>query len=283
MTKKILSLLVSALMFFSLNACKDDEAIEEITDITSEIDSVYDAQDESESTTVITEDSGETVAASTDVASDSESTTVASKNPSELTKAEIIEIYKNAAVKSRSSVTSQHSVEITKISINGEELGGAFNFIKSIISTFISNNSEDTQGITGGYKYLSEADVYSAKTYISGNETVIELVMKEQTDGAKGDIHGGSVGHVIDVVGDISTVTDELTELGLPIEISGETTTIHYTNPVVKVVIDGDGKIVRGTWRYTVEIKLGKFKAFGADVDDASIMMDNIITVNGGL
>ncbi len=213
-----------------------------------------------------------------------EATTVAvsEKDLSALTKAEIVELYKNAAVKSKSSVTSQHSAQVTKISINGSELGGAFDFVKKIISSFISDNSEDTQGITGGYMNLSEADVKSIKSYPSGNNTAIEIILNEQIDGAKADVQGGSVGHAIDVVGDISSVTGELTKLGLPIEISEESTSIHYTNPSVKVLVDENGKIIRGTWKYTVEIRLKNYKAFGADVESSSIVMDNAITVDGG-
>lgn len=207
------------------------------------------------------------------------SAAVSAVNPTAWTKAEIIEACKKAAEKSHASVKSSHSVTLTKISINGEELGGGFDFIKKIISTFISNNTEETQGITGGYQKLVEADVSNAKAYSVGNNTAIELILHEQTDGAKADIHGGSVGHAIDVVGDISSVTNELTELGLSIEISSETTTIHYTNPTVKVLVDGNGRIISGTWRYTVEIKLKDYKVFGADVSSSSIVMDNVITV----
>ena len=47
-------------------------------------------------------------------------------------------------------------------------------------------------------------------------------------------------------------------------------------------LVDENGRIIRGTWKYTVEIRLKNYKAFGADVESSSIVMDNIITVNGG-
>ena len=181
-----------------------------------------------------------------------------------------------------SSVTSQHAVEIKNIIINEEEIPSGFDFIKKIISGFISKNSEDTKGITGGYKNLTESDVDSVKAYKVGKNTAIEMVMKNQTDSGKADAQSGSVGHAIDVVGDSSFVATELSEMGLPIEISSETTSVLYTDPVVKVIIDENGKIIKGTWRYTIEIRLKDFKAFGADVQSASIVMDNIITVNEG-
>ena len=47
----------------------------------------------------------------------------------------------------------------------------------------------------------------------------------------------------------------------------------------MKVVVNGNGEIVNGTWFYTVEIKMDNFKAFGQNVSTASIIMDKTITV----
>ena len=281
---KYLAVVISILIAVSFSACKNESEDVVFSDeiITTEVaeDAVIDAD-------ITLPEEIPAVSSNSEIPADVEITeavtvAVSKKDLSALTKAEIVELYKNAAIKSYSFVTSQHSAQVTKISINGEELGGAFDFVKKIISSFISKNSEDTQGVTGGYKNLSEADVKSIKIYPSGKNTAIEIVLNEQVDGAKGDIQGGSVGHAIDVVGDISAVTSELTELGLPIEIPEESTSIHYTNPSVKVVVDENGKILRGTWRYTVEIRLKNYKAFGADVESSSIVMDNVITVGGG-
>ena len=285
MIKRILVLFICVLTVLSFTACKNNFSGDADITETTEAE-VYDDVTEAFSEDVGTTNNNAVAENSTQAVSDVDSmmstTTVSVKDIGEYTKSEIAEAYKNAAIKSHSSVTSQHAVEITKISINGKELGGAFDFVKGIISTFISNNSEDSKGITGGYKNLTDSDIDFARIYKVGNNTAIEMVMNNQTDGAKASVQGGSVGHAIDVVGDISTVTNELTELGLPIEISSETTTIHYTNPTVKVLIDENGKIICGTWRYTVEIRLKNYKAFGADVESSSIVMDNVITVNGG-
>ncbi len=280
--KKSVALLSAFIMMLSFTACKDN----------SSQDIIPDATDEKTTQEIIEEITNNGILLTTSVSSEENTTSVDTselstsavsvKNISEMSKAEIIEVYKNAAIKSASGVTSQHSVEITKIIINGEELGSGFDFVKKIVNKFISNNTDDTNGITGGYTKLTEDDAASAKVYSVGNNTAIEMVMKNQTDSAKSDIHSGSVGHAIDVVGDISVVTNELTELGLPIEIPSESTTILYTNPVVKVLIDGNGKIIRGTWSYTVEIRLKDYKVFGTNVESSSIIMNNVITVNGG-
>ena len=282
--RKYLAVIISVLIVLSFTACgneadnvvpTDETTAAEITE-----ESVVDAD-------VTSPEEIPDVSSQPEIPADveiSEATTVAvsEKDLSAFTKAEMVELYKNAAIRSHSSVTSQHSAQVTKISINGSELSGAFDFVKKIISSFISKNSDDTQGITGGYKNLSEADVKSIRAYPSGKNTAIEIVLNNQVDGAKGDVQGGSVGHAIDVVGDISAVTGELTELGLPIEIPEESTSIHYTNASVKVMVDENGKIIRGTWKYTVEIRLKDYKAFGADVESSSIVMDNVITVGGG-
>ena len=278
--KKLTAIILSCFMIIGISACKNGEKTDGTTDFTNadiieEITSDVGGEEVSvpDVKTETTEALSESV---------SETTAVISEDIARWTKAQIVEAYKNAAIKTHSSVMSQHTVEITKIAVNGEELGGAFDFVKGIISTFISDNSEDTKGITGGYKNLTESDVASAKAYKVGKNTAIEMVMKNQTDGAKTNAHSGSVGHAIDVVGDINTVTSELTELGLPIEISAESTTIHYTNPVIKAVIDENGKIIKGTWSYTIEIRLRDYKVFGADVQSSDIVMNNVITVNGG-
>lgn len=229
----------------------------------------------------------ETVA-ETDAFSDgTDETTVAvsaenTDDPSLWTTEQIVLFYKEAAKKTHPSVKSQHSVDIRSISVNNGQYEGLFEFITPIMSKLIANNSEDKDGITGGYNNLTADDVASAKAYKSGNGTVIEMVMREQISGAKEDSNSGSVGHAVTVVGDISVVTDELKELGLPLDIPEKSIKIYYTKPTVKVLVDGNGKIVNGTWRYTVEIRLDNYKAFGKAVETTSVIMDNTLTVNGG-
>ncbi len=285
--KRTVAFLTALIMTVSFAGCKNDRTQDPNSDITAEKTTqeiIEDVINEEVLRTTAVSASEKTTESVSDIIDNTKLSTaaVSVKNPSGMSEAEIIEAYKNAALKSESAVTSQHSVEITNIIINGEELGSGFDFIKKIINTFISNNTEDSKGITGGYKNLTENDALSVKAYAVGNNTAIEMVMKNQTDGAKTDVHSGSVGHAIDVVGDISVVTNELTELGLPIEIPSESTSIHYTNPVAKVLVDGNGKIIKGTWSYTVEIRLRNYKVFGTNVESSSIIMNNLITVNGG-
>lgn len=203
-------------------------------------------------------------------------------NPSEWSKEQIVEVYKNAAQKSNSSAKSAQSINLKNISVNNGQYEGLFEFITPIMSKLLANNSTDKDGITGGYINLTSADVAQAKAYEMGDNIAVELVMIEQTSGANDDALSGSVGHAITAVGDIGEVVQQLTDLGLPLEISEKDTKIYYTNPVVKVLINSNGEIVSGTWEYTVEISLNNYKAFGKAVETTSVIMDNIITVNGG-
>ncbi len=216
-----------------------------------------------------------------EISSEAESTQI-SDDPAVWSVAQAVEAYKSAAEKSNAKAISNHSINLKSISVNNGQYEGLFEFITPIMSKLISNNSSDKNGITGGYKNLSEADVASAKAYKVGNNIAIEMVMKEQVSGARDDALSGSVGHAITAVGDISEVTKQLTDLGLPLELSDKDTKIYYTDPVVKVLINSNGEIVKGTWRYTVEIRLNNYKAFGKRVDTTSVIMDNTLSVNGG-
>lgn len=269
--KRTLALLLSVFTVFSLVACQGGEGDSpEITTTVSETEEVTDiAVDTPEVTTASSADISETTEAlTTDLFDD----------PAGWSVEQIVEAYKNAAKKSDSTAKSSKNVEIKNISVNDSEI----KFVALIMSKLIANNSEDEVGITGGFNNLAASDVASAKAYKSGNNVVIEMVMREQVSGAAEGELDGTVGHAIKTVGDISVVTNQLKDLGLPLDFPEENIKIYYTKPVVKVLINSNGEIVNGSWRYTVEIRLNDYKAFGQPVDTTSVIMDNTITVNGG-
>lgn len=277
--KRVSLLVFTVLIIVSLTACrndgKTDNPQEALTSSISEelTDAVLNNLQITESaSTVINTELTKTTAA----------TPLSTEASTAVTNAEIVDLYKKAAQKSNPTVKSEQKITLSDISINNGQFGSGMKFVKSIISVFLNNNSKETNGITGGYANLNEADVREAKIYKVGSNTAIEMVMHEQTDGANSNSLGGSVGHAISTVGDISVVTAQLNDLGLPIEISEKDTTIHYTKPTVKVLIDPNGKIIKGTWSYTVEIRLNNYKVGGTTVDNTSVIMDNLITVNGG-
>ena len=258
--KKIIAVLISVIMIFSLTACGGNSQVEnEVT--------------EEKTTEKVTEKITEDTVAAADVTEESKTETETEK---------IADFYKKAAKKSASAVTSQHSISIKKISVNNGQFENFFDFIMPIMSKLLANNSDDTKGVTGGYSNLSASDIASAKAYKSGNNIAVEMTVKEQVSGPRENNRTGSVGHVIDTVGDIGVVVDQLTDLGMPLELSDKDTKIYYTNPTVKVLVNPEGEIINGTWKYTVEIKMDNYKAFGTKVETTSVIMDNVITVNDG-
>lgn len=297
--KKYITVTLALLMVISLSACKgnDDASVtQESTTVSNSVvyetvaDSVANTEvivsDNTEQATQSITQSAETTLAytepSTDVPTEAQTvtgTTEKNDDPADWSTKRIVEEYKKAAQKSNSTAKSNQRITIEKISVNDGEYENVMSFIKTIISKFLESNSTEKDGITGGFENLVAADVSSAKAYKSGNDTVIEMTMVEQTSGPKEDANSGSVGHAITAVGDISIVVKDLSDRGLPLELSEDETYIYYTNPTVKVTVNENGEIISGTWQYTVEISMNNFKAFGQNVNKASIIMLNTITV----
>lgn len=272
--KRVFWVLLSFILILSFTSCKND------SDVTPEENEVTEIYSDIITETVDSEDISVTTSAdnSSEVSTNAETSTDEAADPANWSTEQIIDAYKKAAQKSNSKVKSAHGIELKKVSVNDDEI----DFIIPIMQKLLENNSEEKDGITGGFNKLNSSDVKSAKAYRSGNNTVIELVMKDQVSGAREDALEGSVGHAITAVGDIGVVVDQLTDLGLPLEISDKDTKIYYTDATVKVVINPSGEIVNGTWRYTVDINLNNYKAFGQDVKTTSVVMVNSLTVNGG-
>ena len=285
--KRLLSIFLCSVMVLSFVACGKDEPDQDespngestsLSDIANgtTASSIDTSQTESVSNPTDT-DTSDTTDASTP--SDTNTTAV---SPDKWTKEQIVDIYKKAAAKSNATAKSDQIITLTKISVNNGEHQNVMDFITPIMSKLLSNNSKETDGITGGFNNLVAADIANAKAYKNGSALVIEMQMNKQTAGINEDAKSGSVGHAITAVGDISVVTKQLKDLGIPLELNERQTKIHYTNPTVKVVIGPDGKIVNGTWQYTVEIRMDNYKAFGKQVNTTSVIMNNVITVNGG-
>ena len=284
--KVLLSLFLTFALTFLLVSCDDKKEVDVTSNNTSTKSEEF-VSDDYQSEAYVELDTTETVLVST-AHNEENSVTIQTAtsadiaDPSAWSIEQIIEAYKDSAKKSDSKAKSEQSISLKSISVNNGEYEGLFEFITPIMSKLLANNSTEKDGITGGYKNLSVSDVASAKAYKVGNNIAIDMVNKDQISGAQEDALSGSVGHAITAVGDISVVTQQLTDLGLPLEISEKDTKIYYTKPVVKVLIDKNGEIINGTWSYTVEISLNNYKAFGKTVNTTSVIMDNTITVNGG-
>ena len=205
--------------------------------------------------------------------------------PSQWSKAQIVEIYKHAAGKTHSSVTSYQKMTMRELQAPGIN-DGLVDFAAGIMDKALQNNSKEIAGITGGHQSLVVSDVQTAKAYKNGNNIVIEMTMREQTDGAKGNTYSGTVGHAISVVGDIDSVIGQFSGLGMDAIVADKDVKLHYANPKLRVTINSDGKIINGTWSYITNISLKNLtiKAVGISVPvkEATAIVDFVVTLNGG-
>lgn len=290
--KKLLAILMVFSMLFAFASCKDNT---EDPAKTPEI--VTDQNGET-----VTDEYGETVtkaagdentdASSEEISSSQSSTeesTAALTDPSTWTKEEIVAFYKNAAAKSK-NVKSTQTMTMSEMVVNDGDglLGTMLEWATPILKSILAENSTEFDGITGGYKNLVASDVASAKAYKSGEYTVVEMTMVEQTDGVHGDTYSGTVGHAISVVGDVSVNVGNALADYFVIDFENSDLTLKYSNPTLKVKINKNGIIEKGTWSYTVDVDLKNLKIAGANVPlEVNVKsgygsVDYNITVGGG-
>ncbi len=202
-------------------------------------------------------------------------------NPAEWTKAEAVDYYKKAAAKSHASVQSSQKMILHKLEVKNSGLIGSFlNAIKPIIDTVIKNNAITYGGVTGGYTKLTVSDVKTIKSYKEGKYTIIEMTMVEQTDGIYGDFQGGSVGHAINVLGNVATAVEQFPMFDIKFEEAD--IKVHYTKPTVKVRINENGIIEKGTWSYYSKIYIRDLDISGIMVKQADADIEYIIVIGGG-
>lgn len=287
--KKIIAIALALSFVFAFASCKkgednnDDVKTELVTD--SKGEAVTDSDGEFV-TEIVTEapSSEETTAEGTTLAP----VTVPSDDPSTWTDEQIVEFYKAAAIGSKTKVKSQQKMMMTEMVVNDGDglLGNLVEMITPFLVAALEDSSTEFDGITGGYENLVPSDAQSIKAYKSGEYTVIEMTMKEQIDGAHGDLHSGTVGHAISVVGDLKVVEEALPQFEIKFEEAE--IKLHYKNPKLKVKINKDGIIEKGTWTYQVYVTVenlyvgGKKIPLSATVDSGYGTVDYIITVGGG-
>lgn len=296
--KKILAVLTALIMLFAFTACdngnetKEPETTTAANDASASVsESMTEFSDDAnkdELSTVmsetVTDANGETIPAEETTLAE---ITTSSSDPSKWTKEEIVVFYKQAAAKSNKQISTQ-TMTMTEIVANDGNgfLGTLIEWVTPIFKSALKNNSTQYEGITGGHDKLVPSDVQSAKAYKSGEYTVIEMTMKEQTDGIHGDWSEGTVGHAISVVGDISVVQDELPQFYIDFENAD--LKLHYTNPKVRVKINKDGIIEKGTWSYVLDVELENLYIEAINfpikvmVENGYGSVDYKVTVGGG-
>ena len=288
--KKLTAILTVFVMLFSFAACKDNGKNEEmtnpyVTDVNG--DAVTDKQGENftissdESTTEIVSDAEDTTATT--------ELTMPSEAPSTWSKEQIVEFYKNAAINSKSMVKSLEYKNLEEMVVNNGDgvLGTFVEWATPFLVKALKDSQVEFDGITGGYENLVPEDVQSAKAYKSGESIIVEMTMKEQTDGIHGDRYSGTVGHAISVVGDISSVEEALAKW-FEIDFENGKISLRYTKPTLKVKINKDGVVEKGTWSYTIKVDVSNLKIAAVRlpievmIDSAYGSVEYVITVGGG-
>ena len=205
-----------------------------------------------------------------------------SANPAEWSKEDIVAVYKNSAAKSHKVVESSQVYAMPKLIVNDGDgaLGFFLKMITPVIASVLEKNAMSYEGITGGYTKMVPKDVQSAKAYKDGDYIVIEMVMVEQTDGIYGDYQGGSVGHAVNVLGNVATAVEQFPAFDIKFEEAD--IKIHYTKPTVKVKINKDGVIEKGTWSYDAQIYIRNLKIDSIMINKADAEIIYTITTGGG-
>ena len=284
--KKILAILMAALMLVSFAACGgngEDETTTADPEVTTEAPANGEVEETTageevteEVTEVVTDESGEEVTdedgnAVTEVVTEEKTektekpskedgkkpTQQSGKKPvSQWSKQEILDYYNKAVIASdeREDKLQGQSKMILgyggKITADGG-LGGVLKIVSPIIDDTLKRNSSSTSNIPG-YGEIKMSDLKSIKATEKNGIITVELVAVEQTDGPEADGSAGPVGRVIGTLGNINGA---LNELGAEISRGRETVTLTYTDVTVKADIDANtGYITGGRYHYLVNI-----------------------------
>lgn len=298
--KKAVAMFLASLMIVLLVSCSGNHGEESTTENTTIFDSDVGGEVETEVVTkVVTNDEGETevITEIIEVDTTEEKTTKkpseektetttqrkpasVSKNPADWSMEQVVAYYKKACENS-SHVTSRQTMVMRKDSLKAAGgLGKFLSFAEGVIRGVMKLNAIDVPGITGGHWDLTVSDCKTAKAYKSGNYIIVEMTMKDQTDGVYGKTFEGTVGHAISVVNGVAEVAEQFSQFD--VRYKEADIKIHYTDAVVKVRINENDVIEKGTWKYVCTPVINDLYIEGLEVDDAGAVIDYEVTLNGG-
>ena len=276
--KKILALLLAAVMVFAFAACggkTEDDTTTTTTDLFAEFEDDTTAAPAEDSTAApAAEDSttapadattappaDDTTAAAGESTAAAESTTAPSAGLNS-TNAEEVVAYYNAAVKKTNDskkAPKGHSTMKLDGGITGDgAIGAILKVLSPAAEKALAKNSVETDYIPGK-GMLKASDVTKAQATSKNGVTTIVIQLKDQTDGPKVESTEGPVGRGIGTLGNIDKA---LSELGAEITEGKDTVKLTYTNAYIKCTInESTGMITGGTWHYLVKIFVGDAKA----------------------
>lgn len=299
--KKFLAIISSIAMLISLSSCGDNNVVDSDVNDDVTVNETVNITEEDETeliSEVVTNEDGETEIVTEIVKNDSdeeENTTkkgattskedkttkkALSSNPADWNMSEVVSFYKKACLKS-SKVISTQTMVMRKDSLKCENMPqGVLSFADGAIRGVMKLNKKDNEGITGGHQKLTASDCKTAKAYKSGDYTVVEMTMKDQTDGMYGDTFSGTVGHAISVVGGVEMVVEQFE--GWDVVYEDGSIQIHYTDAKLKVKINKNGVIEKGTWSYVTTPEVNNLEIMGFAVNNAGCVIDYKVVVGGG-
>ena len=278
--KKILALILALAMVFAFAACKgNDKDDETTTEPVGAVDGNTDAApvDGSEGSSDATDVSGDasTEAQTTPDGSVVEpsnagtqqggntqqgGSTAPAKGLNSTDPATVAAFYCKARKATKPAPKGQQTLTLgNNGKIEGEGFVGTIVKLGSgIIDSVLKKNSTETDWIpAGSHADIKASDVKSASAKVNGNYTEVSMTFKEQTDGSDGDSKNG--GPVARGVGTLGSIDGALKDLGAEIKSGRENVKLTYVNAKLNCKIDNNtGKIVSGTWSYTVQIRISE-------------------------
>ena len=269
--KKILALILALAMVFAFAACKGkDNDTDTTTEPAGAVDGTTDAApvDGSEDSSDATDVSGD---ASTEAqttpdgsvvepsnAGTQQGGTATTKGLNSTDPATVAAFYCKARKATNPVPKGQQTLTLgNNGKIEGEGFVGTIVKLGSgVIDSVLKKNSTETDWIpAGSHADIKASDVKSASAKVNGNYTEVSMTFKEQTDGSDGDSKNG--GPVARGVGTLGSIDGALKDLGAEIKSGRENVKLTYVNAKLNCKIDNNtGKIVSGTWSYTVQIRI---------------------------
>ena len=230
--KKILAIILAAVLVLSFAACKKNDTNNDTTAGDAQTSgqaadvSASDAAASSEEasseveTEVVTDKEGHTVIETkASQSSDTKNTTKGSTTPSKglntNNAAACIKAYQVAIAKTKQFKSGRQNMAL-KGSITADgSLGALLKIAQKPVANALNKNSKDRTDIPGKPSGMQASHMKSASAVTSGNYTTITFNVKDQTQGAKADNHSGSVGCAVGALGDVDNA---IRELGLSVD-----------------------------------------------------------------
>lgn len=279
--KRLSALVLALALVFSFAACKnngngDEESTtnavgETVAAGTEETNNSSD--DENTASTDSSEPSTEensTDAGSSEQKPVSNDTTSTQKGLNSTDIKKVVAFYK-AAAKKTGSLDAEQTMSLSYIDCRPRNKAEAYfiSAFEGIAKAALKANSVERTDVPGNDQALESSDITSANAVVSGNYTIVTLNVKTQEDNQHTKDSGiGPVGHAVGTLGDVTLALNEIP--AVTVDYSQGSIILKYTNAKVVAKIDNNtGKIVSGTWAYTVTASLANLKVtfLGMDID----------------